>query len=291
VDFFESLSQLKQKMNRVPMADSTPVPIDEPVCEEDDSSTIDILQWIDQHPNNQTGLNPQKVIFPSTKENGNLAEAFKSAKKSKPKPNDPISVIKPADLSAISEPIEIVSPAEEPRFCPEDWAEEDEWDHSIDPEQWFSHAVSEKPTDEHNVVQEAENPFEEIVETDGTEILDHLDQYGIALKSVDFVEKRKRGEEGVYRSKGAVEKTIDLHGMPVRDAELKIIRTFENAKIRGYQQVLIIHGRGNHSAGGDSKMKRMVMDLLEGSLSSKVSSFTFAPFSEGGGGATRVILK
>jgi len=111
------------------------------------------------------------------------------------------------------------------------------------------------------------------------------------LKSVDFVEKRKRGEEGVYRSKGAVEKTIDLHGMPVRDAELKIIRTFENAKIRGYQQVLIIHGRGNHSAGGDSKMKRMVMDLLEGSLSSKVSSFTFAPFSEGGGGATRVILK
>jgi len=123
VDFFESLSQLKQKMNRVRMADSTPVPIDEPVCEEDDSSTIDILQWIDQHPNNQTGLNPQKVIRTSTKEYGNLAEALKSAKKSKPKPNDPISVIKPADLSAISEPIEIVSPAEEPRFCPEDWAE------------------------------------------------------------------------------------------------------------------------------------------------------------------------
>ncbi len=123
------------------------------------------------------------------------------------------------------------------------------------------------------------------------EILAFVDSHGIETKSADYFEVKQHGEEGVVRSKHSTEKRIDLHGLTVRDAELKISAVFENAKIRGYQQILIIHGRGNHSAGGDPVLKRMVMSLLEGTLESQVSSFYFAPLNEGGGGATRVILK
>lgn len=123
------------------------------------------------------------------------------------------------------------------------------------------------------------------------EILSYIDKHGIELKSSDLNSSRRSGEENLVRSKRSVEKQIDLHGLHAREAELRIRAVFADAKKRGYQQILIVHGRGNHSAGGDPILKRMVVDLLEGPLESQVASFFFAPLNEGGGGATRVILR
>ncbi len=123
------------------------------------------------------------------------------------------------------------------------------------------------------------------------EILSFIDSHGIELKSADMSHRRTSGEENLVRSKGSTEKRIDLHGLTQREAEIVIQRVFSDAKKRGYQQLLIIHGRGNHSTGGEPLLKRMVIDLLETSLEPQVASFYFAPLNEGGGGATRVVLR
>ena len=121
------------------------------------------------------------------------------------------------------------------------------------------------------------------------EILDFVDAHGTETKKSDsFVEKRSKGE--ITRSKKAHEFTIDLHGLTKEGAQRRIARAFKEAKTQGAGQLLIIHGRGNHNAQGRSPLKEMVYELLASQYQSKVRSYGFAPPSEGGGGATRVVL-
>lgn len=288
----ESLSLIKQKMCAPQVAEHKE-DMSEEIVEFDvgnSSPSIDILSWIDSH-----GVELKDATQIEKIENRNCISGDLQDKLS-----TKIFHVK-ATPAAIQ--VEIKSEAKTPEadnFAENtvidsgSWIEEDDsWNRSIDPDHWFQRSIEKQTEIVHEVSVERNDSFEDehCSISESKEIMEHLDQHGISLKPADFEKKRVRGEVGVHRSKGAVEKTVDLHGMHVRDAELKLIQTFEDSKIRGYQQILIVHGKGNHSSGGDSKMKRMVVDLLEGPLAEKVASFTFAPFDEGGGGASRVILK
>lgn len=126
--------------------------------------------------------------------------------------------------------------------------------------------------------------------TGGEEILQWVESEGVEYKSDDMpaVPKASRSDQ---KTKKAHELIIDLHGLRIDGARRRIERAFSTAKQKGYGQLLFIHGRGNHSEGGEGKLKKLVYELLETTYADAVASYGFAPPNEGGGGATRVVLK
>ena len=122
------------------------------------------------------------------------------------------------------------------------------------------------------------------------EILDWIDAQGVEYKQDDLPQKSVP-KSFHHRTKKATEYRVDLHGLNVEGALRRLKRVFAEAKNQGCGQILIIHGRGNHSKGGRGKIKELVYNLLETEFQSVVVSYGFAPPQEGGGGATRVILK
>jgi DNA-nicking Smr family endonuclease len=81
---------------------------------------------------------------------------------------------------------------------------------------------------------------------------------------------------------------LDIHGQ-TRDEAWQVLDTFfNNAKEKEFEKVLIIHGKGNHSAG-DSVLKRVVLDFIEQCPYAGESGRGKA--AAGGEGATWVLLK
>jgi DNA-nicking Smr family endonuclease len=81
---------------------------------------------------------------------------------------------------------------------------------------------------------------------------------------------------------------LDIHGLS-RDAAWKALEIFFNdSKRNGLEKILIIHGKGNHSAG-EAVLKRIVMEFIEhcpfAGESGRGKAVT------GGEGATWVLLK
>jgi DNA-nicking Smr family endonuclease len=82
--------------------------------------------------------------------------------------------------------------------------------------------------------------------------------------------------------------TIDLHGLTRDEAWTSLDAFFKDAHRRGFEKVLVIHGKGNHSSG-ESVLKRMVRDFLERCPYAGESGQSNA--AQGGGGAAWVLLK
>jgi len=84
------------------------------------------------------------------------------------------------------------------------------------------------------------------------------------------------------------EAELDIHGQTRDEAERSLEKFFAESREKGFEKILIIHGKGNHSEG-EPVLKRLVMDFLErcpfAGESGKGKS------SAGGEGATWVLLK
>jgi DNA-nicking Smr family endonuclease len=90
-----------------------------------------------------------------------------------------------------------------------------------------------------------------------------------------------------------IEATLDLHG-EARDAALAALERFvETARSGGRRCVLIVHGRGAHSADGGSVLKPLVWRWLAGArlAASSVLAFSSAGPAQGGDGATALLLR
>ena len=81
---------------------------------------------------------------------------------------------------------------------------------------------------------------------------------------------------------------LDIHGLTRDEAWLSLEEFFADSKRKGYEKVLIIHGKGNHSASG-SILKSVVMDFIERCPIAGESGKGKA--AAGGEGATWVLLK
>ncbi|MDR2480606.1 MAG: Smr/MutS family protein [Treponema sp.] len=81
---------------------------------------------------------------------------------------------------------------------------------------------------------------------------------------------------------------IDIHGLTRDEAEQTLLRFFCEAKDRGHEKVLIIHGKGNHCAG-EPVLKRLVREFIEHCPVAGESGQGKA--AAGGEGATWVLLK
>jgi DNA-nicking Smr family endonuclease len=81
---------------------------------------------------------------------------------------------------------------------------------------------------------------------------------------------------------------IDLHGQSRDEAWETLEAFFRGSRQQGFEKVLIIHGKGNHS-GSEAVLKRMVRDFVERCPFAGESGHGNAAF--GGAGSTWVILK
>ncbi|MDR0495517.1 MAG: Smr/MutS family protein [Treponema sp.] len=95
-------------------------------------------------------------------------------------------------------------------------------------------------------------------------------------------EKRRR----LHNKKPDAE--LDIHGQTREEAWQTLDAFFRDAEEKEHEKVLIIHGKGNHSAG-DSVLKRVVMDFIEQCPCAGESGRGKA--ATGGEGVTWVLLK
>jgi len=112
-------------------------------------------------------------------------------------------------------------------------------------------------------------------------------------------EIQAKDTEETIRQSGAQEKRrrlrnkkpdaeLDIHGQTRDEAWLALETFFNNAREKELEKVLIIHGKGNHSAD-EPVLKRVVMDFIERCPFAGESGRGKA--STGGEGATWVLLK
>lgn len=94
------------------------------------------------------------------------------------------------------------------------------------------------------------------------------------------------------RGEPAPEERIDLHGAR-RDAAAALLRRrIADTRARGLRCVIVIHGRGRHSATGEAVLREALPGWLSaGPAASHVLAFAPAPTSLGGDGATLVLLR
>lgn len=89
----------------------------------------------------------------------------------------------------------------------------------------------------------------------------------------------------------APEQKLDLHGLRGDDAGRQVVAFVRSAQRAGKRVVLIVHGRGQHSAGGVGVLAEVVLETLSrGGAAPVVRAFMSAPQRQGGSGALIVFL-
>jgi DNA-nicking Smr family endonuclease len=130
--------------------------------------------------------------------------------------------------------------------------------------------------------------------TDGREqILRFVEQYGVRDKDAGAGHRPPpSGGRGIAKNrKRGFRMTIDLHGMVSVDADRKLADALNECKKRGVKELLVIHGRGTHSAPSETGvLKKLVRENLEFRYANMVRGFGPALSRDGGEGATVVQL-
>ena len=122
------------------------------------------------------------------------------------------------------------------------------------------------------------NPMDSWLRTNGVYDKDAADTRG----QHNAHDKRRR-----LRNKKP-EAELDIHGQTRDQAWLSMETFFAESKGKGLEKILVIHGKGNHSAG-EAVLKRMVMEFIERCPYAGESGRGKA--ATGGEGATWVLLK
>jgi DNA-nicking Smr family endonuclease len=105
-----------------------------------------------------------------------------------------------------------------------------------------------------------------------------------AAPGVDRREIRK-----LRRGEHTVRARLDLHGVTTADAARRVEQFINNSTHARHRCVSIVHGKGLNSAGGVSRLRDLVRDVLL--RSPAVLAFAPAPPSHGGSGAVYVLLR
>jgi DNA-nicking Smr family endonuclease len=94
------------------------------------------------------------------------------------------------------------------------------------------------------------------------------------------------------RGEFSVQSHIDLHGMTQIDAKEALTRFILESVRKGHRTVLVVHGRGLRSPGGQPVLKHAAAQWLShGTIGGYVLAFTTARAYDGGAGAVWVLLK
>jgi DNA-nicking Smr family endonuclease len=94
------------------------------------------------------------------------------------------------------------------------------------------------------------------------------------------------------RGEFSVQAHIDLHGLYQADAKEKLTQFILESVQKGLRAVLVVHGRGLRSPGGQAVLKHAAAQWLShGVMGGYVLAFTTAQAYDGGAGAMWVLLR
>ncbi len=151
--------------------------------------------------------------------------------------------------------------------------------------------VPVKPEVSHAVVSEESEVLAQLydlVSGQGTFDITETEEYVEGARvGIDprLVSRLRRGEF-------ALQSHIDLHGMTQPAARQALAAFIQDSVRTGLRTVLVVHGRGLRSPGGHPVLKHATAEWLShGTIGSHVLAFTSARPSDGGGGATYVLLR
>lgn len=89
-----------------------------------------------------------------------------------------------------------------------------------------------------------------------------------------------------------IDARLDLHGLRAEDAKEKLAQFLRETRAHGERCVLVVHGKGEHSAGGVGVLRGEIAAWLsQGRSSDHVAAFATAHDADGGEGAVYVLLK
>lgn len=127
-------------------------------------------------------------------------------------------------------------------------------------------------------------------EDDRQAIFSFIEKNGVYNKDA-FSSDKPSAARKICR-KHSVRVVLDLHGMKSENAARKVRTFIAQSRKKGIREILIIHGRGNHSVDrGKPVLKQMVHDMLEAELHHDIRDYRTALPKEGGEGATVVYLR
>jgi DNA-nicking Smr family endonuclease len=112
---------------------------------------------------------------------------------------------------------------------------------------------------------------------------------GIQNKDVEEKDRQDGAQEKRRRLRNKKpDAELDIHGKTRDEAWQELDVFFNNAREKGFEKILVVHGKGNHSQG-EAVLKRVVMDFIERCPFAGESGRGKA--ASGGEGATWVLLK
>jgi DNA-nicking Smr family endonuclease len=151
--------------------------------------------------------------------------------------------------------------------------------------------IAVEPTISRNIVSEEAEVLAELsdlVSGQGNFELTETEEYLEGMRiGIDprLVTRLRRGEFSVQAH-------IDLHGMIQPDAKLALTQFILDSVRKGHRAVLVVHGRGLRSPGGQPVLKHATAQWLShGTIGGYVLAFATARAYDGGAGAVWVLLK
>ena len=104
-------------------------------------------------------------------------------------------------------------------------------------------------------------------------------------------EKNNTGEKRFRLLRKKPDAFIDLHGLSRDEAWTALDTFFEDSRRKGFEKVLVVHGKGNHSgfSGNEGVLRDLAKQFIE--ACSFAGESGYGANRDGGRGATWVILK
>ena len=113
----------------------------------------------------------------------------------------------------------------------------------------------------------------------------------VCLKDIEeSSERNNAGERRRRLLRKKPDASVDLHGLNGDEAWTALDVFFQESRMKGFEKVLIIHGKGNHLSGAnEAVLRELTRRFIEACQFAGESGHSAA--RDGGSGATWVILK
>lgn len=123
--------------------------------------------------------------------------------------------------------------------------------------------------------------------SDFGKILDQWERTGSSAVPTDKDDEEPQ-EIRVHPRRLPIDDTLDIHGLSVEEASLRLDAFIDKGLKEGYTKLLVVHGKGNHS-----DEEPVLADAVRNSLEadSRVGAFGHPERSLGGRGATWFIVR
>lgn len=86
-----------------------------------------------------------------------------------------------------------------------------------------------------------------------------------------------------------IDDSLDLHGSPIEAARMRLQHFIFSATEQRFRHVLVIHGKGTNSPGGEAVLRALTRNWL--TQHPQVLAYCLAPPNLGGDGAVIILLK